>query len=64
MAKFKCRVCKAMIDHAVIPEFSRTLPPHLAVVECGGCGVLGVQMLKLQTDTASTNVDDVVDKEL
>lgn len=64
MAKLKCRVCKSVQDHKVIPEFSRTLPPHLAVVECFGCGVLGVQMLKYEADEQLTNVNDPVDKEL
>mgnify|MGYP003336666282 CR=1 FL=1 len=43
--KTQCRICKGKQDHKVIPEFSITLPPNLAVIECGGCGVLGVHMI-------------------
>lgn len=46
MVKLRCRLCKAIKDHEIIPEFSVTLPPHLAVVECYGCGVLGVSMIE------------------
>ena len=46
MVKLRCRLCKAIKDHEIIPEFSLTLPPHLAVVECYGCGVLGVSMIE------------------
>lgn len=46
MVKHKCRICKKVTDQEIIPEFSVTLPPHLYVLECQGCGVLGVEMLE------------------
>jgi hypothetical protein len=42
--RFNCRVCKALQEHKNITEFGN-LPPGLLVVECLGCGVLGVQLL-------------------
>lgn len=45
MVRHPCRICKRKTDQKIIPEFSATLPPHLAVLECLGCGVLGVEMI-------------------
>lgn len=42
--RFSCRVCKAVQDHKNITEFGN-LPPGVLVVECLGCGVLGVQLI-------------------
>ena len=42
--RFSCRVCKAVQDHKNITEFVN-LPPGVLVVECLGCGVLGVQLI-------------------
>jgi hypothetical protein len=44
MLRYSCRVCKAIQDHKNITEFSN-LPPGVLVVECLGCGVLGVQLV-------------------
>lgn len=46
MVRHKCRVCKKITDQEIIPEFSVTLPPNLYVLECHGCGVLGVEMME------------------
>lgn len=46
MTKLKCRLCKAVKDHIIIEEFSERLPPHLACVQCCGCGVMGIEMIK------------------
>lgn len=48
MVKHKCRICKKVTEQEIIPEFSVTLPPYLYVLECHGCGVLGVEMIKEQ----------------
>ena len=45
MVKHKCRICKKVTEQEIIPEISVTLPPYLYVLECHGCGVLGVEML-------------------
>lgn len=42
--RFNCRVCKATQDHKNITDFTN-LPPGVLVVECLGCGVLGVQLV-------------------
>lgn len=42
--RFNCRVCKTVQDHKNITEFGN-LPPGVLVVECLGCGVLGVKLL-------------------
>jgi hypothetical protein len=45
MVKHKCRICKKATDQRIVEEFSLRLPPYLYVLECQGCGVLGVEML-------------------
>jgi hypothetical protein len=42
--RFNCRICKNIQDHTNITEFNN-LPPGLLVVECLGCGVMGVQLV-------------------
>ena len=54
--KTQCRICKGKQDHKVIPEFSITLPPNLAVIECGGCGVLGVHIDRKSTRLNSSHI--------
>lgn len=44
MLRYSCRICKKIQDHTNITEFEN-LPPGVLVVECLGCGVLGVQLL-------------------
>jgi len=52
--RFRCRVCKAVQDNKNITEFGN-LPPGVLVVECLGCGVLGVQLL--DAEESIKNVD-------
>lgn len=42
---FNCRVCKAVMPHTVV-VVNDNLPPDTHVMECGGCGVLGVMRWK------------------
>jgi hypothetical protein len=42
--RYSCRICKAVKDHTNITEFEN-LPPGVLVVECLGCGVMGVQLV-------------------
>jgi hypothetical protein len=44
MLRFNCRICKVLTNHRNITEFNN-LPPGLLVVECLGCGVMGVQLV-------------------
>jgi hypothetical protein len=44
MLRYNCRVCKTVQDHKNINEFD-TLPPGVLVLECLGCGVMGVQLV-------------------
>jgi hypothetical protein len=44
MLRYSCRVCKTVQDHKNITEFDN-LPPGVLVVECLGCGVMGVQLV-------------------
>ena len=37
----ECRVCKAKTDHKIV-QVTDNLPPDTHVLECLGCGVLGV----------------------
>lgn len=46
MVKLRCRVCKKITQQKIIEEFSERLPPHLACVQCLGCGVMGIEMIK------------------
>jgi hypothetical protein len=47
MVKHNCRICKKKTDQRIISEFSDRLPPNLALLECQGCGVLGVEMIEV-----------------
>jgi hypothetical protein len=40
--QFKCRICKASMDHELIKEFDN-LPHGVSVIKCLGCGALGVE---------------------
>jgi hypothetical protein len=42
--RFNCRICKNIQDHTKITEFDN-LPPGVLVIECMGCGVMGVQLV-------------------
>ena len=42
--RFNCRICKNIQDHNNVTEFDN-LPPGVLVVECLGCGVMGVQLV-------------------
>jgi hypothetical protein len=53
--RFSCRVCKALQDHKNITEFGN-LPPGVLVVECLGCGVLGVQLLDAEESIKDVNI--------
>ena len=44
MLRFNCRICKNIQDHTNITEFNN-LPPGVLVIECRGCGVMGVQLV-------------------
>jgi hypothetical protein len=50
MVKHKCRICKKATEQRIVEEFSLRLPPYLYVLECQGCGVLGVEMLPEKHD--------------
>lgn len=39
---FDCRICKANLDHRVV-RVTDKLPANVHVLECLGCGVLGVR---------------------
>jgi len=39
---FDCRICKMSKDHKVVRVTDR-LPANVHVLECQGCGVLGVR---------------------
>ncbi len=45
MVKAPCRICAKATDHTIVDDFSDRLPPHIAVLECRGCGVLGVHLI-------------------
>lgn len=53
MVKHKCRICKRMMPQKIIEEFSVELPPYLYLLECLGCGVLGVEMIGDKQDADS-----------
>lgn len=37
----RCRICKADHVHRILKDFD-TLPPDVLIVECFGCGALGM----------------------
>ena len=43
--RHNCRICKAVMNHKIVRVVDN-LPPNLAVLECLGCGVLGIHFLK------------------
>jgi hypothetical protein len=45
LIKIKCRICKATTDHREV-IVTDTLPPNVACLECLGCGVLGIELIK------------------
>jgi hypothetical protein len=48
-ASTNCRVCKKTQDHKVV-TVTDTLPPNVHVLECMGCGVLGVAQVQIDAD--------------
>jgi len=42
---FNCRICKTVMPHTVV-IVSDNLPPDTQVLECNGCGVLGVMRFR------------------
>ena len=44
LVELKCRVCKEVLQHLIREEFD-TLPPNTYLVECYGCGVLGIELI-------------------
>ena len=42
---FNCRVCKKVMPHEIV-VVSNDLPDYVHVMECQGCGVLGVMSWK------------------
>ena len=43
--KHRCRICKAVMEHMIV-KVTDNLPPNVEVLECMGCGVLGVELLQ------------------
>ena len=41
--RFKCRICKVIMEHETIEEFE--ISPEFVVVQCCGCGIKGVESL-------------------
>lgn len=48
-ASIKCRVCKTVQNHKTV-KVTSNLPPNVKVVECLGCGVLGVYRLDAEPE--------------
>jgi MinD superfamily P-loop ATPase len=44
--KHRCRICKAVMEHMIV-KVTDNLPPNVEVLECMGCGVLGVELLEV-----------------
>jgi hypothetical protein len=44
-----CRVCKKTQKHKIV-VITDTLPPDVHVLECMGCGVLGVSKLQVEPE--------------
>jgi len=44
IASVKCRICKKVVDHRerIVTD---NLPAHVAVLECTGCGALGINLV-------------------
>jgi|694.fasta_scaffold154738_7 MinD superfamily P-loop ATPase len=49
MPLVECRVCKAKTDHKIV-VVTENLPDYVHVMECNGCGVLGVMSWKQDLD--------------
>lgn len=48
-ASTNCRVCKKIQKHKVV-TITDNLPPNVHVLECMGCGVLGVLQVQVDAD--------------
>jgi len=48
-ASTNCRVCKKIRNHKIV-TVTDTLPPNVHVLECMGCGVLGVMSIHMPVD--------------
>jgi hypothetical protein len=44
-ASVKCRICKKVVEHheRIVTD---NLPDHVAVLECTGCGALGINLVE------------------
>lgn len=45
----ECRICKIKTAHRIV-QVANDLPPDTHVMECGGCGVLGVMRYRQDID--------------
>ena len=48
-ASTNCRVCKKIQNHKIV-TVTDNLPPDVHVLECMGCGVLGVMSIHMPVD--------------
>ena len=44
-AKLNCRICKSIQNHTVFAN-EVPMPDNVALVQCRGCGVMGVEQIK------------------
>lgn len=42
--KLKCRICKSIQNHTIFAN-EVPMPDNVALVQCRGCGVMGVEKL-------------------
>ena len=49
LLKHRCRICKAVMEHMIV-KVTDNLPPNVEVLECMGCGVLGVELLQVSSE--------------
>ena len=54
LVELQCRVCKEAMSHIIRQEFD-TLPPNTYLVECYGCGVLGIELISEQVISVGVN---------
>ena len=50
-----CRICDKKTKH-FIRVVSDLLPPNIHVLECGQCGVMGISLVDINSDTPGTRV--------
>ena len=49
LLKHRCRICKAVMEHMIV-KVTDNMPPNVEVLECMGCGVLGVELLQVTNE--------------